>query len=362
MSELKTADRSGTRDYVGIQVLRFVAAALVVGLHATFIVHDRMDATQTVWSIGWIGVPIFFVISGFVMVVSSQRLVGTPSGWREFLMRRGVRIVPLYWIATTIQLVALLVVPALLLHDKFGANRIALSYLLLPSRNSDGVVAPLVGVGWTLLFEAFFYLVFALSLRLRVSPVWFCGAVLSIAAVGWLVRPVGDWPPVLVYFDPVVLHFLGGILIGTYAINRRLRPLIVGLAFVVGLYLSLWALAPEGATSRSNAAYLPIALVVVLLALAVQRWSDRVPGLLRRLGDASYSLYLFHPILAPAIPVVMIKFGLIEPGVAVAAIMVAMSVASLAIHKYVERPITRSLQARLRRSAANPRRGQEAVS
>lgn len=361
MSDQAITHRPGRHDYVGVQVLRFVAAVLVVGLHATFIVHERMDEGQVVWSIGWIGVPIFFVISGFVMVVASQRLIGRPSGWREFLLRRGVRIVPLYWIVTTIQVAALLAVPGVLLHDTFSPSRIAMSYLLLPSHNSDGVVAPLVGVGWTLLFEAFFYLVFALGLRLRLSPVWFCGAVLSVVAVGWLIRPATGWPAGLVYLDPVVLHFLGGIVIGTYALDRRLRPLLVGLGYVVALYLGLWALAPDGATSRSNPAYLPIAVVVVLLAVWGQRWAGRVPGILRSLGDASYSLYLFHPILAPIIPIAMIKAGWIAPGIAVTAIVVATSAASLVIYTCMERPLTRGLQARLL-GMASRRRGQEAIS
>lgn len=343
-------------DYVGIQVLRFVAAVLVVGLHATFIVHDRLDPHQKLWTIGWIGVPIFFVISGFVMVVSSQRLLARSDAWRRFLLRRAVRILPLYWIVTTIQVAVLVVAPSLMLHDTLNARRIVLSYLLLPSHAGVGNVAPIVGVAWTLLFEAFFYVVFAVGLRFRFNLVLYCGAVLSVAALGWLLRPVDSWPAALVYFDPVVLHFLGGVVIGTYVVNRRKLPLILGLSYTVGLYLAVWAIAPSGAETKSNPTYLLVALTLVLAAVWAQPLARYVPRLLQRLGDSSYSLYLFHPIIAPAIPVAMVAAGLVEPGPAIAAIVILLSLLSLGLYAFLERPITRMLQARLLGMGAPTRR------
>src|SRR4051794_40777008 len=136
--------------YTGVQALRFVAALLVVMTHATLYTSERLDDSLPVWHFGEVGVDIFFVISGFVMMVSTQRLVGRRDGWKYFWMRRTIRIVPLYWIATTIKLLALVVAPAAILHATLDPRDVVLSYLFLPSYNVDGLVQPLLGVGWTL--------------------------------------------------------------------------------------------------------------------------------------------------------------------------------------------------------------------
>jgi len=59
------------------------------------------------------GVDIFFIISGFVMVISSRRLVDRPGAWLIFLRHRVVRIVPLYWLLTTAKIVAVMVLGVL---------------------------------------------------------------------------------------------------------------------------------------------------------------------------------------------------------------------------------------------------------
>ena len=58
----------------------------------------RVDASApgVTWVNGAAGIDIFFVISGFVMVVSSRRLASQPHAWRTFIQHRIVRIVPLF--------------------------------------------------------------------------------------------------------------------------------------------------------------------------------------------------------------------------------------------------------------------------
>ena len=142
-------------NYEGIQALRFVAALLVVVTHTTFYAHERLDNSFSVWGHGTVGVDIFFVVSGFVMMYSSQKFVGSRIGWQGFGMRRLIRILPMYWIATTVKLAALVLVPAAVLHAALDPQKVVMSYFLLPTRNVDGRVEPLLGVGWTLLFEMF---------------------------------------------------------------------------------------------------------------------------------------------------------------------------------------------------------------
>lgn len=148
----------------GIQSLRLVAALLVVITHSTFYTHERLNSNIEVWRTGAIGVDIFFLISGFVMLITADRFIISKHGWKEFAARRLLRIAPMYWLATTVKLLTMLAIPSAVLHAKLDIGNVILSYFFLPSRNIDGQFAPLLGVGWTLVFEMFFYALFASAL------------------------------------------------------------------------------------------------------------------------------------------------------------------------------------------------------
>ena len=91
-----TPNQETKSTFTGIQALRFVAAMLVVLAHSTAMVNERMHLDMFKWRAGWSGVDIFFVISGFVMAISSGGLMQRANGWKIFLTRRLIRIVPLY--------------------------------------------------------------------------------------------------------------------------------------------------------------------------------------------------------------------------------------------------------------------------
>ena len=78
-----------------IQYLRGIAAILVVWFHATI----QVDGVSTYFSssFGASGVDLFFVISGFIMVVTTAGKDVTP---QRFFVLRIIRVVPLYWLAT----------------------------------------------------------------------------------------------------------------------------------------------------------------------------------------------------------------------------------------------------------------------
>lgn len=103
--------------YDSIQALRFIAALLVVVTHSTFYAADRLDPDFFVWKGGTVGVDIFFVISGFVMMITASPFQRIPGGWRYFAMRRITRIVPMYWIATTAKIATLVVLPGVAINS-----------------------------------------------------------------------------------------------------------------------------------------------------------------------------------------------------------------------------------------------------
>lgn len=332
----------------GIQSLRFVAALLVVVTHSTFYAGERLDPTMDTWHFGEIGVDIFFVISGLVMVISSRGLEGTKDGWKYFGMRRIVRIVPMYWIATTIKLLTLIVLPSAVLHAQLDPGKTFLSYLFLPSRNFEGRVEPLLGVGWTLTFEMFFYFIFTVALLLRAKPIWFCAIVFTVCALGNIARP-DDWAPALVYLNPIVLYFLVGMAIGRWVQDRSNRRLIAWMTYI----LILWLVIPfaDGEFSKYDLSSLIRHIcvsVLVIVVVASERWiNGRLPKAVIYMGDASYTLYLFHPLIAPVVPVVLAMIGVQVAGLSVVLSILAAVLGAALVFRFVERPVTRFLQTKL---------------
>ena len=201
---------------LSIQALRALAAVMVVFHHA------QNDAGRTAAEIGapfarlfalpWAaGVDLFFVVSGFVMVFSSEKMFATPGGAGQFMSRRIARIVPLYWLATAIFVVAALRGAAAGKQLAPSLGEILSSFAFLPfPRGIDGAPRPVHSLGWTLEYEMFFYLVFACFLWLPRTR-----AVAGVAAfLGALVVANVAFQPqnvALAYWsDPIVLEFALG--------------------------------------------------------------------------------------------------------------------------------------------------------
>lgn len=339
----RLAPDQGNPRYDSIQALRFVAALLVVITHSTFYAADRLVPDLPVWKFGTVGVDIFFVISGFVMMITAGPFQRTPGGWKYFAMRRVTRIVPMYWIATTAKIATLLVLPGIAINNALAPQHVVFSYLFIPTRNESGNVEPVLGVGWTLMFEMFFYAVFMIALLIRVNPYIFTSVVMILAAAGHLVRGDGDWPTWAFYFDKVVLYFVIGMTIAKIVRlpqARRIIPLVLA-----GLGTIAITLAITGHADWSRNAWFRTVVVafLVLIVVAAEPWlGPRIPKPILFFGDASYSLYLFHPLIAPAVPAVLAVLGLRIGWLSVLGSIAAAMIGSALIYLWIEKRITRA--------------------
>ncbi len=283
-----------------VQALRALAALSVAFVH---IAHDDIDnGGDPVGVFGAItklfpwdaGVDIFFVISGFVIVHASARLFATRTGPLIFLRRRLARIVPLYWIMTTAFIAVLLAGRTEINGDIGGPAYLAASYLFIPWPRPDGVVQPALGLGWTLNYEMFFYLVFTpfLLLQKRAAAI---GAGILLGAIVAFGPDFAGSPAVRFWADPVILEFLFGMEIALILGQNITLPLWARLLLVLiaGVAFHLDA---AGHGIRPLIYGLPAAALVAAAALSpVQTVISRAEAWLVRLGDASYAMYLVHP-------------------------------------------------------------------
>jgi exopolysaccharide production protein ExoZ len=339
--------------FEGIQALRFIAALMVVVTHSTFYVSERLVKDFPVWSNGASGVDVFFVISGFVMVISSQSLMGRDDGWKQFMLRRLLRIVPLYWVVTTIKLVAMLAVPAVVLHAKLDLWPVVSSYLFLPSFNADGNIEPLLGVGWTLNFEMFFYSLFAIAMALRVDVFRMVTGVFVVCCIAAFFR-TESWPAATFYFNTIVLEFAFGMLLARAVIRGFSLPVPVSLFLLIVGFIGL--LIPWGDVSglwRPLKWGLPAVMIVTAVIALNPLVGKRIPKSILELGDASYALYLFHPLIAPIAPTLLAKLGLPIAPLSIAVSIVSSIVATWIIFRIAERPTTEFLKRRLAAASAH---------
>lgn len=349
-----------------LQVFRGVAAVLVVLHHmGTFSLgHFHAPFLGNTLDWGAAGVDFFFVLSGFIIFFVHRGDLGQPRRLRSFAYKRLVRIYPIYWVACA------LVIPLYFLSPASGPAyardpvAIVTSIFLIPQAHF-----PVLGQAWTLTFEMLFYGVFALLIaryRVFVWPVaaWmaicegvylfdlgrrFVGSsdgqtilafpwdwlfsrhnVLFGAGVGaaWLVlRPGGIRRPRAILWTGVVLFGLCALL------NQPGSPFDPAQVFDYPLTFGLAS-----------------TLVVIGAAgLDLAEQNRRVPGWLLYIGNASYSIYLFHSLaLSLAIRPVEKLVAAHRLGVNVAGLLLcAVAVgAGCMVHSLVEQPLLRALRPR----------------
>jgi exopolysaccharide production protein ExoZ len=339
---------SSPTNFRTIQALRAVAALLVVLLHAFETWGLRVDpaAPAVSWDNGAAGVDIFFIISGFVMVISSRRLVDQAGAWLIFLGHRVVRIVPLYWLLTTVKILSVAVLGGVVLRTTLDFNFVVGSYLFLPVTDSAGHFRPILSVGWTLTYEFLFYLLFAAALAIRVDVLRIVIPGLGLIAALALVR-TGSWPAWTILFDTLVIEFVYGVALAKWTLRGfRLPPAIAGL-LVVGGFGFILILPMISENIRALTWGIP-AFAIVAGAVSLEPFvAPTLPRWLLALGDASYSIYLSHGFV---LPVLGLMFGrLASPGLWAEALTVVLclllsSLVGWCVFVWIEGPMLRALR------------------
>jgi exopolysaccharide production protein ExoZ len=344
----ETSDRRprGTASHPALQGLRAAAAFLVVIDHALIAGTDTglIGAQFRPFApfVGLLGVYVFFAISGLVMILGHGGDFGRSGAARAFVARRVGRIVPLYWFVTLIVCV--------LRPDTVSLANLVQSLLFIPHQMIGGPYGwPIFPLGWTLQYEMFFYLLFALALgfRRRIGLALLAGAILVLALASAAGLFGTDTLPAY-YGHPVVLYFLAGIGIGLAAprLPGRLRPSFgPALAAAGALLAAACAVAfLAGADSRLSIAGAAGAAIMATAACALHGAAEpkgAVRRLAHALGDATYSLYLSHAFVVFGLGRLVAGSGLPFPAF-LAMALVASALVGLALYRWVERPLVKA--------------------
>jgi len=234
-----------------IQFLRFVAAMLVVLYHSA----AQLPANDSVFralfsgseSLGFAGVDIFFVISGFIMAHTSSNHSGANDSF-DFARRRLARIFSGYWPF----FILAVIVFASYRPEHFAESDLLRSFLLWPQPLNH----VLLEITWTLSFELYFYLLFSLLIlftsprnRIAVILLTFGGLLLFNLYRHFIAE---SFSPDNIYYlsfwsqfltSPFLLEFFAGTLVSWWVIQRPAGPswtwLLIGSAlFLAGGWIN----------------------------------------------------------------------------------------------------------------------------
>jgi peptidoglycan/LPS O-acetylase OafA/YrhL len=279
-----------------------------------------------------------------VTVTSSHAYTWRAS--RTFLLQRLGRIYPIYWITSAAMLVGVILFPGAALPQYADWQYIGLSFLLYPQEQ-----LPMLFVGWTLIHELYFYLIF--SVLLLMPGIWRFFALLGWATLvyyGFLrLNPPVSEPEQVILFNPLTLEFICGCLAGWLVKHVRIPAPshVFSAAFIVAA-ISVWLwLSRQGEGLPGNMDrilyFLPSALLLLLGATGLEQRGHLLSTALEKIGDASYSLYLTHMLtLAPMYKIwrwAGTHEGLLDNSLALLCMLLVSIGTGILFAKWIEKPL-----------------------
>lgn len=343
-----------------IQALRAFAVLLVVGLHllAVEVKYSQYDILLPAFlRIGLSGVDLFFVISGFIMVMVTSPPAVLPLTARgdraiRFLFLRLTRIYPLYWLVSAVVLGIFWIHPSFLNLPNFSGQFVLNSFLLLPQQG-----LPLVMVGWSLIHEIYFYFVFSLLLLLprKYLPyllfIWLCLVVRGFQGVAYYNPDQNPFPRLA--FSPVTAEFIAGCYLALFFEYRKSKQTYypgASLAIAAGLLLLvvLWHFFSFDAQTIDVVGWTRVYLftgpylLMIYGAVALEKNRQHLASAWAvRIGDHSYSIYLTHVLVLSVCGRVWKTFawnGYVDNVVILTATVIAVLFAGKYCYQWIEKP------------------------
>lgn len=318
-----------------VQILRGVAALVVLFSHVNHKTLQLGFQTTNIFSWGGIGVDIFFIISGFIMMLVTNK----DSSKLQFISNRVIRIIPAYWTVTVIALGVYLVAPSLV-NSSGGQTGILQSFTLLKIPYD---IKFLVQNGWTLTFEFFFYLTFIFFIKMNGVKKAFLTFIIFVVIDVLFLSINKDTKSFL--NDTIKYEFIfGASLFLIYA--GSFKEKLAGLALIV---VSAFA-AKFLSTSimvRAIEFGLPALLfcgVLISIEQLFLKYKRKIQ-LPLFLGEISYSLYLIHPFVIQTVAIFAKKVIFLQNTLLFYTVVIVISIiASNVFYHIIEKNLTMKIK------------------
>ena len=295
-----------------MQALRGLAAFLILAKHALYEVDliSPIDFNYGNYQYYIVGIDIFFVLSGFIMVYMSWGKSGVGAA-KDFMLRRIIRIVPVYWFYTALLAVVALTIPQVLGKAEFDTIEFFKSLFFIPYFNGENL-QPFLANGWTLNYEMYFYTIFAVCLILPARY-----SLMALSAVFFTIVLTDGFgiegQIANFYTRPIILEFLAGALIGYFYMKGVRLPawcFWLGIFFTTAAMIAL--LYTDSLLAKGIDYNMPMIAIVMITLLVLPHHADvfKMPRWSVLIGDASYTIYLSHPFAIGAVTQLVLLLGL----------------------------------------------------
>jgi exopolysaccharide production protein ExoZ len=301
-----------------IQALRGIAALVVVLYHGMGYFPNGYTVGSLPYTLlmpgGSMGVDLFFIISGFIMVHTTWNVRGTLGDVGTFFAKRAARIVPVYIVLTILAVLVMHGPSYFTTHENWIS--LAKAFTFQPQGKASETPyygdAPLP-IGWTLNYEMYFYVIFGACMLFGPRLRWI--ALGGIAILTLIVYPqlkrgtfstnvygVYNFEPFYVNMitNPIIWLFMAGVAIGIiyrapFSIRGRADKVLFRALAMTSVAFAIWQYLSEFQVNHGIFLW-GISLVPLVLCLAMCDKAEaiKMPRLLVYLGEISFSLYLVH--------------------------------------------------------------------
>lgn len=345
--------------YYEIDLLRFVAALSVVFYHYTFLGVTRPEYNPLsfpefipITKYGYLGVELFFIISGYVVLLSAQGKTV-----RQFFVSRVTRLYPAYWVACTLTFLVKIIwgagtTASLPMADDLGAGPMQYVYNMTMLQSFLGITN-IDGPYWSLGIEITFYFLISLLIGyylLRYVD-WFL-----LLWLGYVALPKLAYGGTLfaeLFFRGYAPYFIAGMLF--YLMQRpqgrtRFRYVLLAAAYLLAMKACMGQAKLLSTIFHTYMNPIVIAAIVtgfflVFGLIATRKINFGSYGWLKWAGALTYPLYLLHSDIA------FIAFHHLQPVfskyILLGGAVVFMLVLAYLIHRFVEKPFGKYLGGRL---------------
>jgi len=327
------------RDFMvfSIQYMRAIAAIMVVLHHIAWKGKQYSTAPISWYHIGEAGVDLFFIISGYVMCMTTER----KNNVVEFLVARIKRIIPLYWFLSIISLIIYLLYPDKV-NSSGGKTNIFASFFLFPVEDKY-----LIQNGWTLSYEFYFYAIFSICFLIKNNARYLVPAMIifSLVMIGMLAKSG------LFVFNfitnSLLIDFLFGIIIFHFLRKKNnVVKVEYGVLFVViSLVLFVLINFHELGLNRVVKYGIPCVCLFVGMIILESFFKDNdksyLSKILSLIGESSYSLYLFHPFSLVSLSLLLKYVDLAKYGwFFVLMLLVGSILSGVICFRFIEKPLS----------------------